>query len=151
MSVANTFQPFSHNQCVLSYYPIEYRIVTLPGPDVPWARDGEGEHVLWGVQASRLSPLQTGRFPRQPQSHVHEQCLQDPQGKTASVKILVLHYTWLKLFIQSLLQSCLQGICCSPWRSVGLGLPLAYVRSPPSLSLSNKSEKSPKWCSIQAK
>lgn len=52
----------------------------LPGAHVPRARDGEGEHVLRGVQATRVSPVQAGRVARQPQGHLHEQRLQDPQG-----------------------------------------------------------------------
>lgn len=50
------------------------------GAHVPRARDGEGEHVLWSLQTASVSPMQAGRIPRQPQSHFHEQCLQDPQG-----------------------------------------------------------------------
>ena len=54
----------------------------MAGPHVSRARDGEGEHVLRGLQATCVSPVQAGRFPRQPQGHHHEQCLQDPQGST---------------------------------------------------------------------
>lgn len=61
----------SINVCVLT---------STPGAHVPRARDGEGEHVLRGVQAARVPPVQAGRLARQPQSHHHEQRLQDPQG-----------------------------------------------------------------------
>lgn len=53
-------------------------LLLFPGADVSGARDGEGEHVLRGVQASGVPPLQAGRLPRQSQSHIYEQRVQDP-------------------------------------------------------------------------
>lgn len=56
--------------------------MNISGAHVSWAWDGEGKHVLRGLQTTRVPLVQAGRIACQPQGHLHEQRLQDPQGTT---------------------------------------------------------------------